>query len=505
MVHEAAKYNIPSLVTSALGWMRVNVRDGRGRTALSIAAQHSGIEMVRLLLAQPGIDINIKDRDGRTALSYAMELDDLEVVEALLDRPDFKLAPNLESKYKLNGINGSTLDHVVRLQRLELLQMILEHPAVGCIDADALVGTALIHQGASSSASGTKTGNIIQLLMDSDKSITTVDLNKPRDFPRYYFFSDTSVMRIPPVLYFANRGNAAFIEVFQFLASQSQVRLDVSDDKGNGLIHIALDSMRSYRGEDQVDDLELLLAFHSLDVNALDGSGSPALTAALEVNVTAGVRLEVVRALLARPDLDINRRDKRGRHPVCYAAELSAWDVVDLLLNDERLATTTGDRKFIQERRPLPRPKGTPEPQWKPEPQRMPEPQRTPEPPAPQPITWPLYEYHLTHSLEAYLPLLHHRDAHGNTLLAHIAIHGWESALSLLLSQEDVAVNAPSAEGSLTPLMLALRHRHNGIARDLLTRQDLLINMRDAWGLTALAYAADRGIASLLKSCGATY
>ncbi|KAK4213297.1 het-eN, partial [Rhypophila decipiens] len=211
MVHEAFKYNIPSLATSALGWMRVNVKDGHGRTALSIAAQHSGIEMVRLLLSQPRIELNIADRDGRTALSYAVEVDDIEVVEAFLDRPELNTRLNLETAYNMNGIKGTTFDHVVRLQRLELLKVLLGYPKITRIDADALVGRALVCIDADALAVGgalgltskvlsaAKTIDIIQLLMESDKSQTPVNLNEPRNYG-----SDKEPNITAPILHFAH-------------------------------------------------------------------------------------------------------------------------------------------------------------------------------------------------------------------------------------------------------------------------------------------------------------
>ncbi|KAK4213296.1 hypothetical protein QBC37DRAFT_423291 [Rhypophila decipiens] len=272
----------------------------------------------------------------------------------------------------------------------------------------------------------------------------------------------------------------------------------------------------------------------------------------------------VVEALLTRDDLHINRRNRKGQHPVCFAAEYGAWDVVDLL-NDERLVTTLGDRRFIEERRP--RQQRTPElqpnnvvarvqppltipsvaqhvpqeiPPYTPEivlyyPQQaavdwatfiqvtyQPEEEdrrhlraryRGPVPPsttpvqaygAAEPATWPSDEEELNLFISDYLPLLENRDSSGNTLLAHIAMKGWESTLSLLMDKRHIFVNEANAEG-LTPLMLALRLRHNGIARDLLMRNDLVLNTRDRMGHTALAYTTDRGMASLLKSCGATY
>ncbi|OQR80393.1 hypothetical protein BIW11_02406 [Tropilaelaps mercedesae] len=50
-----------------------NTQDNDGSTALMCAAEHGYIDVVRMLLANPDVEINIADHDGQTALSIAME------------------------------------------------------------------------------------------------------------------------------------------------------------------------------------------------------------------------------------------------------------------------------------------------------------------------------------------------------------------------------------------------------------------------------------------------
>ncbi|XP_018497576.2 uncharacterized protein LOC100902821 [Galendromus occidentalis] len=50
-----------------------NTQDNDGSTALMCAAEHGYIDVVRILLANPDVEINIADNDGQTALSIAME------------------------------------------------------------------------------------------------------------------------------------------------------------------------------------------------------------------------------------------------------------------------------------------------------------------------------------------------------------------------------------------------------------------------------------------------
>jgi ankyrin repeat protein len=56
--------------------VHANLKDERGRTPLSYAAQGRNVEIVQLLLARDGVDVNLnlKDRGGgHTALFHAVE------------------------------------------------------------------------------------------------------------------------------------------------------------------------------------------------------------------------------------------------------------------------------------------------------------------------------------------------------------------------------------------------------------------------------------------------
>ena len=55
------------------GGADVNIRDEDGSTALMCAAEHGHMDIVKLLMKHPEININAVDNDGATALRVAMD------------------------------------------------------------------------------------------------------------------------------------------------------------------------------------------------------------------------------------------------------------------------------------------------------------------------------------------------------------------------------------------------------------------------------------------------
>jgi len=79
-----ARGQLDRLVESAIAQgADVDTRDGNGRTALSWAAQHGNVDMMRLLLAN-GADIALADKGGRTPLMWAAIVNRKEAAAFLL-------------------------------------------------------------------------------------------------------------------------------------------------------------------------------------------------------------------------------------------------------------------------------------------------------------------------------------------------------------------------------------------------------------------------------------
>ena len=99
----------------------------------------------------------------------------------------------------------------------------------------------------------------------------------------------------------------------------------------------------------------------------------------------------------------------------------------------------------------------------------------------------------VTHVLELEVPL-NALNNDGETAL-HLAIaHRHEEVSLILIEQMDIDVNTPTSgeRGTrhMTPLMHAIWREETRVVRMLLTRKDILVNIQDAKGMTALHWAA---------------
>jgi ankyrin repeat protein len=344
LLHEAAKRDVYSLIPACLSCTSINARDGLGRTALSVAAEHAGIDMVRLLLSQQGIDVNLKDRTGRTALSFAMERDHLTITKEIMNQSSFDISVNLDCEYTIGSRKQNTMQHAVRLGCVDIVRLFLSHPQLEAVDGRSLVNMALMNVSVFSEVRSCL--DIIELLLQSNKCTTRVDLNSAIPLGR------EQQQTLSPLLYFAYDTNA----IFEFLASRSEVDVNFQDAMGRSLLHISITTTRP-RGW-RPGRIRRLLKLDSLNINARDHNGDSALVYALTsedttmdsfVNEPAErQRRAVVELLLTRPDLDINLRSGSNQHPLSIAVERGHYSVAEVLLADPRLVITPWERRQVQ-------------------------------------------------------------------------------------------------------------------------------------------------------------
>ncbi|XP_029999208.1 KN motif and ankyrin repeat domain-containing protein 1-like [Sphaeramia orbicularis] len=70
----------------------VNIQDDEGSTALMCASEHGHVEIVKLLLAQPGCDATLSDSDESNALSIALEAGHKDIAVLLYAHVNFSKA-----------------------------------------------------------------------------------------------------------------------------------------------------------------------------------------------------------------------------------------------------------------------------------------------------------------------------------------------------------------------------------------------------------------------------
>merc|ERR1712168_634833 len=89
----------------------VNIRDEDGSTALMCAAEHGHIEIVKLLMQHPDINLSATDNDGLTALSVAMEAGHRDIGVLLYANMSFSRGTSPYSSMRMK--KGSSRNSVV--------------------------------------------------------------------------------------------------------------------------------------------------------------------------------------------------------------------------------------------------------------------------------------------------------------------------------------------------------------------------------------------------------
>jgi len=136
-----------------------------GITPLILAIQYSKIEIVKMLLDNPNIDINIQDKNGHTALIHAITNNKIEIVKMLLDHPNIDI--NFQNK------NGNTaLIHAISNNKIEIVKMLLDHPNIDINFQNKNEYTALIY------AIDQNNIEILKILLDNPN----IDVNNKNKF-----------------------------------------------------------------------------------------------------------------------------------------------------------------------------------------------------------------------------------------------------------------------------------------------------------------------------------
>lgn len=338
LLHEAVGFGLYSVIPEAARYMSINVVDGFGRTPLFNATQYSGTEMVRFLLSSSlDVDINKRDMEGRTALTYAAGNGKIGAFEALLNDSRMDVVANLEAEYTIRPYGRGTVMYHAACRNLHVvLRSCLRHPRLQRIDGNAVLKGAVEW---TYYARLTGVPSALWILLETRRpGIFTLDLKAPTTR-----LVDGEPMTFSLLLWL--EGAIEPYEQKRAQASLHSVDLDDVDALGQGPLHRAIrrvggvgvdNEMLSKRRQLQIA-IWLLQRRQPLDVNTADNAGSTPLSCAItEDGIPGAARMELVAALLARPDLDVNGM-VNGKHPLSLADNCGRVGIVALLLADPRL------------------------------------------------------------------------------------------------------------------------------------------------------------------------
>ena len=99
-----------------------------------MAARHGHLDIVKLLLQHPDIDVNLQDKDDCTALMIAIIGGNKDIVELLLKYENIekhkKINVNLPGPDDCTALILAVEANNVEENKLEMVKLLLEHPGI---------------------------------------------------------------------------------------------------------------------------------------------------------------------------------------------------------------------------------------------------------------------------------------------------------------------------------------------------------------------------------------
>ncbi|KAL8330732.1 hypothetical protein RB593_001618 [Gaeumannomyces tritici] len=446
LVHITSRYQVVGLLSVILQradqiGTEIDIRDRKGRTPLSWAAQNGHEAVVKQLLATGKVDVDSKDSDGRTPLSWAAGNGDWDaengheaVVELLL------AAGKVDVNSKDN--NGQTpLSWAAENGREAVVEQLL---ATGEVDVDSKD-----RWGRTPLSWAAQNGHeaVVELLLATGK----VDVDSKDKDGR------------TPLSWAAQNGHEAVVEL---LLATGKVDVDSKDKDGRTPL-----SWAAGNGHEAV--VKQLLATGKADVESKDKDGRTPLSWAAENGHEA-----VVKQLLAIGKADVKSKDKNGRTPLSWAARKGHEAVVELLLATGKVDVNSKDKNG---RTPLSWAAGNGD--WPAENER---------------------EAVVELLLATGKVNVDSKDKDGRTPLSWAAENGHEAVVELLLATGKVDVDSKDSDGR-TPLSRAAGNECEAAVKQLLATGKVDVNSKDKDGRTPLSWAAENGhwaVVELLLATG---
>jgi len=293
---EVSEAFLQSILTQDAAFMNAGKSDRRyNDTAFWLALKNTRIMVVRLLLADPRVDVNQQDGNGYSALLWAIKRGNTDVVKLLLTEPRLRAAGKYE-RGKTELIVAAEDGHV------EIVRSLLLDPRFDCNVIDHEGGTALM-----------------RAVINGHEDIVTLMLNSPR-----VNINQKNECGFDAFLVAVDRQKLGSVKIL--LASPN---IDVNqreDDDGWSALFFAIK-------EQNAEMVKLLLKDPRMLVNQSENEGLSPLLFAVDT-----LRVEMVKLVLAESRVDVNFELKRGRLTALSLAALNGFkEVIEVLLKDGRV------------------------------------------------------------------------------------------------------------------------------------------------------------------------
>ena len=286
----ACRFGYTEGVTLLLeGNHNINLRDPKGRTALTIAATYGRVTETELLLKYSEILADTRDNDGRTPLSHAAGNGHAPVVQLLLRHKDIELN-SYDTSFR------TPLSYAAERGHLQVIQQLIECGGAHC-SSNGQVDWAPLTYAAT----------------NGHHAVCTLLLDQPSVEPDWKDSAERTAFS-----YAAERDRLSIVEL---LLNRDDIEVDLKDNYGRTpLSHAA--------GKGNIGVVKILVNHPGVDVNSRDTGGQTPLSHA------AGRRAGTeVLELLWRKGAEIDSRCTAGRTPLSYAAVSPRQAIVEFLLD----------------------------------------------------------------------------------------------------------------------------------------------------------------------------
>jgi len=332
------------LITEILAAEDVDINElVEGTTYLMDAVDRKLLEVVTMLLANPGLDLSVVDKLNRNAVYHAVQTGNLPCIELLIS--DARCTPKIISCREVDDFSQNYQRCVLAVamedhKSPDILKTLLDFPGIrisGYYDIntrdyqrmDKKLLDFIIDKENFSSCK-TKSSDLMKWLFDLDNK--DISVNMCFDYNR-------TLLSIAM--------DANHLDIVEFLLSLKNTQLDIFDKDGKtALVTACLNN--------HVECVKLFISDKRCTphiVNrkcSLHGWSDQYWFPAFSSAVIRG-HMDIVKMLLEYPEIDVNIEDARGNIPLYHAIYNKHRDVLELLLNHP----TTDVNKVANDSTPL--------------------------------------------------------------------------------------------------------------------------------------------------------